>query len=388
MDEKKYSTLQAALADVPDVRKKRGKRHRWDLILSLIAMAVSSGATTARGIGRWVRSHQEELLAQLQPLRGLPSEATLRRGLAEMPVAHLEKQISLYVQAANQMEPEAQAEPGSEGGLMGLAIDGKAVRGVRRYGRKLHLVSLVAHGRGVVLNQMAVADKHNEISAVPALLEGRDLRGTVITMDALLNQRTLCQQILDQQGHYLVVVKANQPALYEAIDLLFTGGAWTVQEKAQEYQCCRRCDKAHGRIEIRRLESSNTLADYLDWPGAVQVLRRQSERTVVKTNQTTHKTTYALTSLTPQQADAPALAALWRGHWTIENRVHYVRDVSMKEDAGHLRSGQAPHALAAFRNAALSLFRLHGWGCIPDAIAHYAASLDRALRLIGADLPP
>jgi predicted transposase YbfD/YdcC len=388
MEVGKYETLQAALADVPDERKKRGRRHRWDLILTLIAAAVSNGAHTVRGISRWVKSHEAELVEQLRPLRGLPSEATIRRALVRMPVAPLEERVSVYMQEANRTCGAVQAVAAASGGLVGQAVDGKAVRGVRRYGKKLHLVSLVAHGSGVVLNQVAEADKRNEITAVPALLQGRDLSGTVITMDALLTQRSLCQQILDQNGHYLVVVKANQPALYEAIDVLFSGEPWTVQEKAQEYQSGHTCNKDHGRLESRTLETSTTLADYLDWPGAVQVLRRQSERTVLKTGKTSYKTTYAITSLAPGQAGASALATFWRGHWTIENQVHYVRDVSMHEDAGHLRSGQAPHALATFRNAALSLFRLHGWRCIPDAIQHYAASLDRTLRLIGACLPP
>ena len=166
--------------------------------------------------------------------------------------------------------------------------------------------------------------------------------------------------------------------------MLFDGPSWTVQEKTQEYQYQRTRDKAHGRIEIRTLESSSTLAEYLDWPGAVQVLRRRYRRIVLKTGKTSEKVTYAVTSLSPQEADVATLAKLWREHWTIENKVHYVRDVTMHEDASQLRSGQAPQAMAALRNAILSRFRLAGWRRIPQAFQHFAASLERTLRFVGA----
>jgi predicted transposase YbfD/YdcC len=298
-------------------------------------------------------------------------------------IEKLEAQVSAYMSQAEAAEQKATAAAEDAQQLQGQSIDGKTVRGVRRYGRSLHLVSLVRHGSGVVLNQVAVADKSNEITAVPHLLAKRDLTGTVTTMDALLAQRTLCQQILSQGGHYLVVVKRNHPVLYDDIALLFAGQPWTIDEKARQYQSVHSCQKQHGRIETRILETSTSLAGYLDWPGVAQVMRRHSKRIILRSGKTTQKTTYAITSLPRQLATANQLAAIWRNHWTIENRVHYVRDVTMSEDACHVRSGRAPHALAAFRNAVLGLFRLNHWQTIPDAIAFYAASLDRTLYLVG-----
>ena len=145
----------------------------------------------------------------------------------------------------------------------------------------------------------------------------------------------------------------------------------------------RSCQKQHGRIEIRLLETSTSLADYLDWPGVSQVMLRHSQRTIISSGKTTNKITYAITSLPLQQANADQLAAIWRAHWTIENQVHYVRDVTFAEDACHVRTGRAPQALAAFRNAVLSLFRLNRWRSIPDAIDFYRASLDHTLKLVG-----
>jgi predicted transposase YbfD/YdcC len=161
-----------------------------------------------------------------------------------------------------------------------------------------------------------------------------------------------------------------------------------VQEKRQEYQRVHSCGKDHGRLESRTLETSTSLVGYLDWPGVQQVLRRHTRRTLLKTGQTSEKTTYAITSLSRSQADAHTLAALWRAHWSIDDRVHYVRDVAFREDAGHVHTGHAPHTLAALRNAILNCLRHQGWRSIPDAFAYDAASLHRSLTLIGAHAPP
>lgn len=383
MDTCEYSTLGAALADISDPRKRRGKRHAWKVILSLIAAAISNGARSEKAIGRWVGVRREELIERLGLRHGVPSASTLRRALQTISVEALEARLSAFMSKAEVKPAEEKATEVALEGLQGQSIDGKTVRGLHRYGCALHLVSLVRHDSGVVLNQVAVSDKSNEITAVPQLLANRDLAGTVTTMDALLTQRRLCQQIIDQGGQYIVVVKRNHPSLYDDIALLFEGQPWTIHEKPHQYQCVRSCQKQHGRIETRILETSTSLADYLDWPGVEQVLRRHSKRTILSSGKTTNKITYAMTSLPLHCANAHQLAAIWRAHWTIENQVHYVRDVTFAEDACHVRSGHASHALAAFRNAAISLFRLNRWRSIPDAIAFYSASLDRTLNLVG-----
>lgn len=238
-----------------------------------------------------------------------------------------------------------------------------------------------------MLAQQAVLEKSNEITAVPALLAGRDLSNTVITMDALLTQRELAQQIVDQKGHYLTVVKENQPGLYQAIALLFEGAPWLPREKAAEYQMHRTVDKGHGRLETRTLESSTSLAGYLDWPGASQVMRRQCERLILKSGEVSREITYGITNLPASQVGAATLEALWRGHWTIENGTHYVLDVTLGEDACQVHTGEAPSALSILRKAIHALLRARGWSNMADALRYYGASVPRALRLIGA-LPP
>jgi predicted transposase YbfD/YdcC len=263
---------------------------------------------------------------------------------------------------------------------VGLALDGKAVRGANRHGTQVHLVGLVRHDDGRVLGQVAVADKSNEITAAPRLLAGRDLRGTVTTVDALLTQRELARQIRRQGGHYLMVVKANQPAMLAAIATVFDRPPLPLAADAAE--TVSTCDKGHGRLDLRTLERSAALNGYLAWPAVGQVLRRTCQRVHLATGEIEEEVTYGVCSLAPAEASAAQLEALWRGHWTIENRVHRVRDATWGEDASQVRVGHAPQALAALRNGLLSLLRALGWTQIADATRHYGAYAQRAITLL------
>ena len=375
MDLGEYTTLVDALRDMPDPRQRRGQRYPWWVLLSLIAAAVVSGQAHGRAIGQWVREHADDLAGMLAAAQGrVPSEATLRRALQAVDVGLLD---ALVVRVGT-------APPTDRAPLVGLALDGKEVRGVRAHDRMLHLVSLVAHS-GIVCDQVAVADKGSELGAVPALLAGRDLRGTVITVDALLAHRHLASRIIQQGGDYLMVVKDNQPDLCGALTTLFTQPTWLTHEWGQEVWQVTTVEKGHGRLEERTLLSSTTLNAYLDWPGLGQVLCRCRRWVDLPTGEVHRQVRYAVTSLTPAQATPHRLARLWREHWSIENKVHHVRDVSFHEDAIGAYRGNTAHALASLHNAALNLFRAAGWRRIADAIRHYAAHPHRALRLIGAD---
>ena len=181
-----------------------------------------------------------------------------------------------------------------------------------------------------------------------------------------------------------MIVKENQPALYAAIELLFQmppppTAAYHVDQVTT-------IEKGHGRLETRTLERSCALNGYVDWPEVGQVLRRTCQRIILKTGVVSEEVTYGITSLGWQEASAAQLEVLWRGHWGIENKVHYVRDVTMGEDAGQIPVGQAPHALAALRNGLLSLLRSKGVTSIADALRHYAASVQETLVLIGVPL--
>ena len=386
MDQKQYSTLLSVLQDQPDPRCRRGRRYPWPFLLVLLSSALIAGQQGVQAMADWLNLHATELRARLQPSRdSMPSESTLRRVLREVDPTRLEQCLAEYMQgqAAKQAAPAAVVTNSGEV-LQGQALDGKELRGVRAHGQPLHLLSLVQHGTGQVLKQQDVAVKTNEITVAPDLLAGRDLRGIIITVDALLTQRPLAQQIINQHGHYLMVVKRNQGQLYDAIALLFDQPPWLPREKEALCQVARTVEKGHGRLEQRQLESSAALLGYVDWPGAQQVLRRQCTRTVLKTGQVTTETTYAITSLPAHEVGAAGLAQIWRGHWTIENRVHYVRDVTLGEDACQVHVGSAPHVLAILRTAILNLFRRDDWTNIADAVRYHAASISHTLALIGA----
>jgi predicted transposase YbfD/YdcC len=391
MDAPQYTHLLAALRAVPDPRQARGRRYAWSLLLTLIAAAMASGERNVRAIGQWVAEHAADLVAALDPPRGrLPSTATLRRALRAVDVIELEDRLARFAAGTRPPPLAPVAPPPPPSAVLppawsGQAIDGKAVRGANRHGAHLHLVGLVRHADGVVLGQVAVAAKSNELTAAPHLLAGRDLAGTVTTMDALLAQHDLAAQIRRQGGHYLMVVKANQPHLYAAIDLLFA--VPPPPAVGDHLAAAASYDKGHGRLERRRLERSAALSGYLAWPDAQQVLRRTCRRVSATTGEISEEATYGVTSLPPAAATPDQLEALWRGHWTIENKVHYVRDVTMGEDACQVRVGHAPQALAALRNGLLNLVRLLGWPLVPDALRHYGAYVHRALALLTTSPP-
>lgn len=315
-----------------------------------------------RAIAQWVSEHAEELCRLLRPPGGrLPSGSTLRRALRAVDVAALEARLGAF--AAGLPAP---ADPDAAAPWVGLAVDGKALRGANRHGARVHLVGVARHGDGVVLGQVRVADKSNEITVVPPLLAGRDLAGMVVTMDALLTQQAIAAQICWQGGHYLMVVKENQPALYAAIHTLFSEPS--PAEAADYLDTATTTDKEHGRLDSRTLERSAALNAYLDWPDVGQVLRRTYRSIDLATGRVSQEVTYGVTSLRPVEVSAAHVEALWRGHWTTGARVHRVRDVTLGEDAGQQWIGNTPQALAALRNGLISLLRVLGWANIADAL--------------------
>lgn len=397
MDHPESTTLASVFAQVPDPRKRRGKRHAWTFLWTTICTAVLSEQRTPHAIAHWILLHAEELIARLQPARHqVPSESTVRRALRHIDLTALEQQLTQFTQhlpppsAAAPPAPEVPPPsrvphvplaPGAPVLLRGQAVDGKAVRGAGMHGPRPHLVSLVEHDSARVLAQRAVVDKRHESSAVGPLLQGHELLGSVITMDAGLTQRKLAAQILAQGGHYLMVVKRNQRQLYDDLALFFQRPPLPCEEP---WRVVQTLTKGHGRLETRCLTCTADLDDYLTWPGVQQVLRRDCERIMLKTGEVTRSVTYGLTSLAPRAATPAQVEGFWRGHWTIENRTHYVRDVTMGEDAGQAYRGSTPQALAALRNGILTLLRCRGWTNIADALRTYAASLPEALKLIGA----
>jgi predicted transposase YbfD/YdcC len=208
------------------------------------------------------------------------------------------------------------------------------------------------------------------------LLAALPLAGRVVTGDALYCQRNLCQQIIGAEGEYLAIVKENQPQLAADIALLFRDPPW-----GEPFATAESCARHGDRWEHRCLRASTALQGYLDWPGVRQVC--QVERVTVHKGNVTSEVRYAITSLGPGGADAARLLTLVRGHWAIENRLHYVRDVTFGEDASQVRRGAAPQVMAALRNVVIGLLRQAGWTNIAAGLRHYAWQSGAALQLLG-----
>lgn len=375
MDECEYSTVLAALQDVPDPRCARGKQLEWSFILGVIATALLSHQRGIAAIAQWATYHADTLVAAFQPARRrVPSEATIRRTLRQVDVALLEQRIARVTGA----RPSPSAD--SPRSQPGYAVDGKYVRGAGAHGVPTLLVSLVQHHHGHVLAQTRVPPRQHESAGVRQVLRGQDLTGKVVTLDAGLTHPALATQILEQGGHYLMVVKRNHARLYEELAWYFDTPPLLCD---RPWRSAQTVTKGHGRLETRRLACTDELDGYLQWPGVQQVMRRTCERTQLTTGRTSQAVTYALTSLSAHEATARQLAALWQGHWTIENRVHYVRDVTLGEDGHQMHTGNAPQALATLRNAWLNILRTAGWTNIAAALRQYSWSLPKALALLG-----
>ena len=176
-----------------------------------------------------------------------------------------------------------------------------------------------------------------------------------------------------QRGHYLLSVKDNQPTLKQDIATL-----WEADIPPQAVQVGEHGD----RVEVRRLWASDELGGYSDWPHLAQVC--WVERIVHRQGSTRRELAYAVTSLPPQEADPARLLELWRGHWGIENRVFWVRDVTMDEDRSQVRSGSAPEIMAGLRNLVISLFRMEKEPNIAAALRRHATRPSLSLSLVGA----
>jgi predicted transposase YbfD/YdcC len=205
-------------------------------------------------------------------------------------------------------------------------------------------------------------DKEAELSVAPELLAQLPLAGKVVTGDALYAQRHLCQQIISGKGDYLFIVKRNQPQLYADIALLFSEPP--VGERFPRVEQRSR----HGdRREVRQLWTSTALEGYLNWPGVRQVCK--IEREVEQKGRRQVEVRYAITSLGPEVRSGKILS-LVRGHWGIENRLHWVRDVTFGEDLCQIRKGSAPQVMAGLRNVVLGLLRKAGVKNVAAALRH------------------
>jgi predicted transposase YbfD/YdcC len=338
------------------------------------------GARSYSAIAEWGRNYGAHIARALGFRHTPPCAATLHLIFRRLDCARFEAQLGTWAESVvASMSPRPGRLPGSE---PAVALDGKTLRGSRKQGAPgVHLLSALAHQVGVTLAQQAVADKTNEITAAETVLSQLVLTGRVVTMDALLTQTAVAQTIVAAGGDYVMVVKANQPQLRADIALIFAE-----PPVGDSHKTADTIDIGHGRIEQRRLTTSQALAGYSAWPGLVQVFELERSVIIPKTGEVRAETVYGVTSLASHQATPSRLLQLVRGHWQIENQSHWVRDVTFDEDRSQVRCGHIPQVMAALRNTTIGLLRRAGYSNIAAACRLLAAQPARALALIGIQL--
>lgn len=365
------------LVEIPDFRKSRGKRHPLSAILALACAATLCGARGYSAMAEWGRNYGWALTRALGFTHAkTPCAATLHTVFRDLDVALFESKLQQWVEQVLLAYP---CRPGQD---EALAIDGKTLRGSQKQGAPgVHLLSALSHRLGLTLAQHAVDDKTSEMFAIEDLLDILMLTGRVVTVDALHTQRFTAQTILDWDADYVMIVKDNHPEMLADIQLLFRES----DVVAETLTRTETVDAGHGRIERRQLVASTALADYLSWPGLQQVFRVERTVTIKKTGQQHHEVVYGITSLAPDKADAARLLRLVRQHWRIENKSHWVRDVTFDEDRSQVRRGTIPQMMAALRNVAIGLMRLSGHQNIAAATRCFAAQPWAALALLGIE---
>ncbi|MER6596631.1 ISAs1 family transposase [Micromonospora purpureochromogenes] len=361
--------LPAALAGLPDPRARRGVRHRLVVVVTAAVCAVVAGYRSYAAIAEWVADvpAATALALGMTPDRR-PSEAMIRRLLQAMDPQLLTAAIGVWL-----------AERGTANTSTAdraIAVDGKTLRGSRTPGTAArHVMTACDQSTGVVLASIDVDGKTNEITRFAPLLDQiSDVRGTVITADALHCQRDHVAYLTERGAHWILTVKGNQPSLHRQL----AGLPWRAVPDAT-----RDTDRGHGRREIRSLKIL-TISTGIDFPHAAQAIQiRRRRRRLDQPKRFTTETVYAITDLHVHQAKPAQLAAWIRSHWSIENKIHWVRDVTYDEDRSQIRTGTGPEVMAALRNAAIGAIRLTGATNIAAANRHHARDSTRPLALLG-----
>ena len=339
------SSLLSHFETLEDPRTSYLVEHTLLDIVALTICAVICGAETWEGIESYGHSKVDWLKTFLQLPNGIPSHDTIARVFSLLEPTQLQTCFISWVKSIAKL---------SLGEV--IAIDGKSARNSYDTDNgkgMIHMVSAWASANHLVLGEVKVSDKSNEITAIPKLLKLLDVEGCIVTIDAMGTQRDIAEQIIDQQADYVLSLKGNQGDIHEDVQQLFDW-AHKTQFKNIDHETYQTIDKGHGRIEIRRywlMGAVEHLENAHQWKGLKRIGMVQSERRI--SGQTTQREQrYYLVSL---DGGVERFAHATRGHWGIENQLHWSLDVVFHEDDSRIRKGHAPENMTAIRKIALNL---------------------------------
>ncbi len=398
-DDPRLQDWQNTFAQVQDPRRKQGQRFTLTSMLLLALAAMLSNHLSELAIAQWGMAQSEEVKKTLGFEKGVtPHQTTIQRLFRKLNVEEIEAAFrSIFLHIFEQDKEKR--------GACAVAIDGKAQKGRLKFEEEesypVHAVSIVEHETGIVLTQGHVerkdketksmqtdeetkSDQKSELAVAYRLILQIDWKGKILTGDALYCQRCLCLALLLAGGDYLFIVKGNQPQLFEDLRLLFTplspakrAGEGILQLPEQQAQTK---DKGHGRLEIRSMRVSSELKGYSDWPGLEQVF--EIRRRWLSSGEWHEAVRYGVTSLPATIAIPKRLLKLKRGHWTVENGFHYVKDVTMGEDKSTVHTDQGPKIMAALRNTVVSLLRRAGFSTIAARLRYNSIHPEAALQVL------
>ena len=336
-------------SSLTDNRKPNGVRHKLINIIVIAICGVICGADDWVMIEYFGNAKREWFDKFLELPHGIPSHDTFGKVFAIIDPKEFQASFLDWVHEIAEI---------TRGQL--IAIDGKTLRRShdRSKGKEaIHLVSAWASKNGVVLGQVKVDDKSNEITAIPELLKMLDIKGCIVSIDAIGTQKEIISTILEQGGDYLLTVKQNQGTLYDQIDLAYSIDCKN-EFKDAPYDYAKKVEKSHGRIETREcwVTSDPEYINYIDPEGSWQKLRSLAiiKATRCIKEETSSQIRYFISSL---KSGAPRMMQLIRNHWEVENKLHWSLDVSFNEDNSRVRKGHAPENLALIRKMALNLLR-------------------------------
>jgi len=361
MEKKGYLSLKRltqSLRHIRDPRRRGGNyRHQLVDIFAITLLAVICGCETWEEIQDYGRVKKEWLKTFLPLKNGIPGADTFRRLFERIQPDALEKVyrewVTPYVGSCMHKQ---------------ISVDGKTIRGA---GTSLHMVSAWIREDGVTLGQIKTEEKSNEITAIPELVESFDVTGGIITIDAMGCQRNISKKIIQKKADYVFAVKLNQPRLYEEINEYFQ---WAVDDEIESKVLSRfeTVEKGHGRISRWRVTVSNDVSWFesqSDWACLKCFIR--VERKTIKKDKTSFEKQYYISSL---DADAEKFHFLVRNHWSIENQLHWVLDVTFHEDHVPIAKDHSPQNLSLLRKIALAMLKKD---------VSYKASLRRKQNIAG-----
>ena len=372
--DEELSSLYEALGDIPDYRRAQGRKHTVQCVLAIYILSTLSGNTGTYAAAQFAENLSQKELALLGAWYNrekrryeAPSNPTMHRMIRNLDTQKLEAVVSRFT------TPQIEVSKA-------VAVDGKRIRGANRNAEDHYeVVTLVDHASGVPLGSLDLRDEGAEIAAVLSLLEVVCVEGKVITLDALHTTKNTARAIVESHGaDYMFTVKGNSPTAHERLTALEWGrdavGRFT-----------EKVSKGHGRIEQRSIEVINAYFRMIDYPHAKQVFRVRRWAKNVKTGKESVEHAYGITSADAEKASPQQLLEWNRGHWAVESKNHYRRDVTFGEDRSTVRVGSGPANSAVCNNIALAVIlgQKKEFDSVPAAARHFSQNRGDAFRAIG-----